>query len=300
MISIFANFNIDSEERLLRMMDSFQSFSGAEIINWVINVRGKFKKDAKLFLTEQLKDKDLFIDTLESSNGWFHDSRKLLHRVKGNYVFLWIEDHININGVENFNNVIRDVKNNNIDYLMYSMHYSGENLKTLNNLNPIEEKNIIYLDYTVEKHNDRLKYIEECGYYVPVSIISLLGVFKIDLFKKIINFNDPFFKRWNKKLPFDFEKNQFDTHWLPYRCAFPRKEFFASIDDSQGSEKNPSLIDRGLYPNRVSTQLDNKNLKNLSSLKYIGCYIKIISKIRLKLIEFGNHIARKIMINKIK
>lgn len=300
MISVFANFNIDSEEGLLRMMDSFQSFSGAEIINWVVNVRGSLKNDAKLFLIEQLKDKDLFIDTLESTHGWFYDSRKLLQRIKGSYVFLWIEDHININGVENFNNIIHDIKKNNIDYLMYSMYYSGENLKTLTNLNPIKEKNIIYLDYTKEKHNYRLKYIEECGYYVPVSIISLLGVFKIDLFKKIINSNDPFFKRWNKKLPFDFEKNQFDTHWLPYRCAFPRKEFFASIDDSQGSKKNPSLIDRGLYPKRSTTQLDNKNLKNLSKLKYIGFYIKVISKIRIKLRDFGNLIARKIRLNKIK
>ena len=41
-LSVFANFFIDTEERFLRMIDSYESFEEAQIDSYVINVRGKY------------------------------------------------------------------------------------------------------------------------------------------------------------------------------------------------------------------------------------------------------------------
>ena len=61
LLDIFANFNIDSLERLKRMKDSFNSFYNLELINkWVINIRGEFKDEAKKFLKNKLKKKNNF------------------------------------------------------------------------------------------------------------------------------------------------------------------------------------------------------------------------------------------------
>ena len=45
--TVFANFYIDTEERFLRLKDSFFSFDKANISEWVINTRGKYKEDVK-------------------------------------------------------------------------------------------------------------------------------------------------------------------------------------------------------------------------------------------------------------
>ena len=51
--SVLANFKIDSEERLKRLKDSFNSFYKANINSWHINVRGEFKDEVKKFLTDK-------------------------------------------------------------------------------------------------------------------------------------------------------------------------------------------------------------------------------------------------------
>ena len=53
LLSVFANFRIDSEERLLRMQDSFWSFYEEDIDKWVINIRGDYKKEAGEFLKKK-------------------------------------------------------------------------------------------------------------------------------------------------------------------------------------------------------------------------------------------------------
>ena len=55
-LAIFANFQIDSEERLLRLKDSYRSFCNADIENWVVNIRGKYKYQAGVYLKNELKE----------------------------------------------------------------------------------------------------------------------------------------------------------------------------------------------------------------------------------------------------
>ena len=53
-VSVFANFRINDEERLQRLKDSFQSFKDIKCNNWFINVRGKYQFDALFYLHENL------------------------------------------------------------------------------------------------------------------------------------------------------------------------------------------------------------------------------------------------------
>ena len=71
-ISVFANFYIDDKERSVRMKDSFLSFYDANIISWIINVRGKYKNQTIKFLKKKLKNKNYSLSKIDTGN-WFND-----------------------------------------------------------------------------------------------------------------------------------------------------------------------------------------------------------------------------------
>ena len=109
-LTIFANFRIDNNERYLRMKDSFFSFKDISSDQWVINVRGKYKEKTLAFLKQHLGEK-LHSFELDSPQGWFCDSRKMLEIINGDYVFFWIEDHINQVNIEKFDQILLEMKN---------------------------------------------------------------------------------------------------------------------------------------------------------------------------------------------
>ena len=104
---IFANFRIDNEERYLRMQDSLASFKDICAYRWVINIRGEFKEQASIFLKTHLGAK-LVCSQLESKLGWFHDTRSLLKEIDSEFVLFWLEDHINLSKVEEYENISRN------------------------------------------------------------------------------------------------------------------------------------------------------------------------------------------------
>ena len=63
-------------------------------------------------------------------------------------------------------------------------------------------------------------------------------------------------------LPFNFEQRFDENKILPFNNGVLKKELFVSIDDNHG-EKGYCLIDRGLYPNRIT----KKKLDELRSKK---------------------------------
>jgi hypothetical protein len=75
------------------MKDSFDSFKSSSISELVINVRGEFKDDAILFLNTQFGGRKT-LTKLESSQGWFYDSRSMFQNIQCETIFFWIEDHI--------------------------------------------------------------------------------------------------------------------------------------------------------------------------------------------------------------
>lgn len=240
-LTIFANFRIDSSERYLRMKDSFLSFKDISSDEWVINVRGKYKKKTLQFLQQYLGEK-LYSFELESTKGWLHDTRKMLEKINGDYVLFWIEDHINQVNIEKYDQILAEMKKTNSDHLFYSWFGSSNFLENLRNTSLQNIKTLTINKEIVDKVEK-----ENNSFFYMISAVSISSIY---LFRKIIQSNHPFLKRWPKVTPFDFEKRSTDTEFIPFNLSIPNYELFASIDDNLGI-KNSSLIDRGEYPDRV-------------------------------------------------
>ena len=85
MITIFANFRINDHERLQRMKNSFLSFYNLEA-EWVINIRGKFKYEAKEYLSKYINEK-CYISHYETKNGWIEDTIYLHKFINTEYIY---------------------------------------------------------------------------------------------------------------------------------------------------------------------------------------------------------------------
>lgn len=240
-LSIFANFRIDSEERLQRMKDSFLSFKDINASKWVINIRGDYKKQAMSFLADQLGTQVISFQ-LESEQGWFHDSRLMLHEMEGEFVLYWIEDHINlVTDYYIYNDIINEMKIENVEFLPYSFFWTSKRYEF------IEKKEMTHF-FWLDLNTANFQLLQKKA---PLAyIIFCVGIFSSDLFKRIV-FDDDNWQaiKWPKDTPFNFEKSSHDTHWLPIRIGLPKFELFASIDDDS-IEPGSSLISRGLYEAR--------------------------------------------------
>ena len=271
-IAIFANFLIDSEERFLRMKDSFFSFSKADIDLWIINVRGQYRTEVSNFLKQNISDNRIKVFFFESKEGWMHDTKKLIEYINTKLIFFWVEDHICISGHKYFNQIVNDMLDNKIEYLQYSWFLNGLTLKSLNNIKSEETSNIIYLNYDKDVLKDRVRWFNDNQKKNQLEyIISMQSILSLELFKRIIKSND--FSFFNKNNPFKFEKNIKQTKWLPYKLGLTKKEFFAAIDSDQHTI-GYSLISRGKYPAR-KMQKDMNKIRSSSSGSLYNIYGKI-------------------------
>jgi hypothetical protein len=248
-ITLFANINIDSEIRLMHMKDSFLSFQNSSVINqYLINLRGKFAKEAASFL-EISKKNDITIFFIESSKGWFYDTQELLNFVSNNTIFLWVEDHICLD-LDFFDLVLSDLIKYKIDYLQYSFWLNGLLLHQYSDIEMKESDTMYFFEHNQVTHlNFKKRYIN-----------SLVGIYSKKLFSKII-FRKDFVQLWPTNVPFDFERPSWDTSILPFIRGVSKKEIFASIDDCQ-DVPGSSLIGRGIYTKsigRLSTAFSEKS-----------------------------------------
>jgi hypothetical protein len=242
-LNIFANYQINDEERFTRLKDSFLSIKEIGACKWIINVRGNYKNDVVAFLSEHLGSR-LSAHTLESGRGWFNDSRKMLPEITADYVLFWIEDHINLADVSCYGGILSDMKEHDIDVLTYSWFdsYAHHRFKA------IEKEQTQDIEFFMwDKATNDL--IQRTG---KSYIVGVCGIFKTSFFKTIVQSNHPAVRRWDPRTPFDFEKSPKDVRWLPFKQAVPKFELFGVIDDDNSG---PSLQSRGLYPARVSRQL---------------------------------------------
>lgn len=262
-LTIFANFRIDNKERFNRMVDSFESFKNINADKWVINIRGKYKLKVLFFLEKHLGNK-LCPFFMESNKGWFYDTRNMLEEINTDYVFFWIEDHINmISNVGIYKKILTDMLITNADILIYSF-LNDAYLKRYKTANIEKETDNIIL-YNIDK--DMVDNItKNYGLFYIITTVSFL---KTSFFKKIICTNHPILKRWPRNTPFDFEKKSTDTCFLPVRYAVPKYELFASIDDDFGV-KGYSLVSRGIdkWDNRSTIRLKEYGSKKLATIKY--------------------------------
>ena len=237
--------------------DSFFSFKGISAEKWVINIRGSYKEQTKNFLQEHLQNKFYHYD-MESKKGWFYDTRTMLKDIDSNFVFFWIEDHINMIDVSKYDEILNEMKENQCEHLCYSWWHEGYK-KNFNLLEVKESSNLNI--YQMNKENIKIiqKNMDMDEEFYTVSVASITSS---KLFKKIISSNHPRLKRWPKNTPFDFEKNNTDVDFLGFNLAVSKFELFAPIDDDHSQGTGYSLIDRGLYPNRMS----RNQVQNLESI----------------------------------
>ena len=247
-LTVFANYFINSHERLLRLKDSFSSFERINPERWVINIRGMLRDQAEEFLKANIAPEKLNIFHLNSRWGWFHDSRKMLASIESDFILFWVEDHINLAPTSSYRGILAEMRANQVDLLRYSWWCLGRMPKRYEGIPKVQGDYIQAFDVTRQAHE--LVQKNSPGSY----LIDIPCIFKAAFFKRIVNTRlDPWLPRFSIQTPFDFEKNSRDLHWLPFKKAIPNFELFASIDDDLGVE-GYSLQSRGLYPIRESRQ----------------------------------------------
>ena len=259
MISVFANFRINNEKRLELFKLSFNSIKNdSNFDNWVINCRGDYKIQVENILRETLGEKLIF-SSYESKKGWFYDSSKMIKNLKNNFVFFWIEDHVKISTHFINSSELKDLKKNEVDYLQYSFTHI-DRFRSLQPFMDGEDSKFKY--YSLNKENtEKLNN--------KIYIVSVVGLFSIFFFEKIISTNHPILKRWPRNTPFDFEKTNHDKLFLPIKIALPKSELFACIDDDHGIN-NYSLVSRGLInlDTEIRESLKSEEYKEMLSLRY--------------------------------
>ena len=264
-LTVFANFLIDNEERYRRMQDSFKSIEGIKATQWIINIRGEYKKEVESFLKNRIINPVNF-SSIESKKGWLKDSLYLTKEVQTDLIFVWVEDHICLQSYAQLNQSIQDIYTMNIDSFIYS--WFGKALACrFDLLEPIVESKHIKAWRIDSSNSNLLKRLSGIDPYV----INLVTIMKTKFFFKVLNCPRPYLKRWPYKTPFDFEKRLSDKVSNSFLAGLPKEELFACIDDYPG-QKNHSLISRGLYPNRISREEMQKseypetNIKKLSRI----------------------------------
>lgn len=250
-LTIFANFRINDEERFLRLKDSFLSFKDVNPSKWVINVRGKYQSEVLSFLKENLADK-LIPYTLESKGGWFADSKVMLKDIDTDYVLVWVEDHMNIAPVNDLKETLDEMKESKSEYVCYSWWVFGKINETYADLEKVDYKHISTFVLSKKSMKKLRKYTKSPSSRLP-GTVSQVGIFSLNLFRRLI-IESPGFMRWFPRyLPNDFEKTSDDTKWLPINYAILKHELFCSIDDDL-RVPGSSLQSRGLYPARVQRE----------------------------------------------
>ena len=241
-LSIFANFKIDSPERLQRMKDSFMSFMQINATKWVVNIRGEYKDDARGYLKEKLEGR-LVLFQLDSPQGWFYDSRKMALEIESEFVFFWVEDHICLH-LDKVVPTLEEMKSKRLDVLTYSFCHENQARAYYGNEDIVEGVHLDWFEHTCRNNS-----IIQQNINGGVRLVSCVSIMTNFLFRKILFENKKFV--WPKETPFDFEISPTELQFLPLKRAIPRHELFASIDDDN-AVPNTCLISRGLYPERVS------------------------------------------------
>jgi hypothetical protein len=273
MLTVFANFKIDTQERFRRLKDSFFSFKDCKIDNWLINIRGDLKEDVAKFLKDNIITNDIQIFHFESSAGWISDTYDIISKIKSDYVLFWIEDHILTEKPEVLDNIVSEMRYNSIDHLHYSWFHFGKNLNIFSLSSYYESKNLLF-KFLSFRTNIFWQILSKFRFGNYNYLVSCCSISKTDYLIKILTCKSPYVKRWPKETPFDFEKRYFDFDVLPAKIAIPKNELFVSIDDDHG-EVGYSLISRGKYYRREERGLTSpiklhkiKIIRKITSLFY--------------------------------
>lgn len=307
MLSVFANIRVNDPQRLEHLKDSYYSIADISD-NWVINIRGKLRKEAIAFLQHELGDKVILFELLDEDRGWLTNALNMMPAVKYNYVFLWNEDHINMLTPEETRRLVNETISAEIDYLHYGhyMHWRkrfnwllesgmvrrGELLdvalvtrENFSRFFPEQKRECIissaaifrkeFLIKIMRRERVKLPFAVTNGIRRILALIYRIGL-KFDQKKVFDYFNRKFFfyklPRFPKQTPFELEIMQDHLYILPIRVGSPREEFLACIDDDVSDlpeMKGYQLIKRGLYPRRILISREVNPLPHMRHFKHL-------------------------------
>jgi len=258
LLTVFANFRINDAERFQRMKDSFDSFCDIDA-EWILNIRGSFSVSATDYINSTLGNKCQISNNESTKEGWKNDTLLLAGRIKTEYILLWLEDHVSLVEPHILNEVVKEMKSADVDCLPYTWYFPELYKKWYEGIEKSSCENINHFTLTKEIQK-RISQTER-----PAYIISLPSIFSFSFFIKLLSDKRPYFRRWPKETPFDFEKKPTDFYVLPIKMAIPKNELFACIDDDNSVE-GYSLHSRGLYSKRELRSIPINNKKSLINL----------------------------------
>jgi len=285
-ITVFANFFINTEERFMRMKDSFKSMSEITVDRWVINIRGLYSDEAILFFNSNLDNAVLF--SLDSGN-WFYDSLQMSTYIRTNYILTWLEDTICLKPLV-VNHIVSEMSANAVDILCPTYWCDGYSKRRYEGVTELYNgTNIDFFNHTIKNNFE----VQNNKYNIQSYIIGYMAIINIDLFERVLLDNGGK-SRWSKSTPFAFEKAPYDVDWLPLKRGVPHIEIFASIDDNL-CVPGSCLQDRGLYPIREVRDSYAFDRRTFFKKVYDKLNIKIIFKLyRILVNVFSVPIPNKI------
>ena len=190
-VALIANIHIANDERLDRMLASFQSLLCIKFSSYQINIRGSKSSQAALLL-ESFGIENLVISFSQSRNGWSFDTLQLASNTKSPVTFIWIEDHIFVGNPDNFTAFLQEFSMYQVDVASYSM-FNERNCQFYSQLFPC--KSTQYLStffYTTYDFKQLRKYLNQTSilslylpclkplllsnYYFPISHILIVGI----------------------------------------------------------------------------------------------------------------------------
>lgn len=282
MVTAICNVYINSDEKLRLFKETFPSVYEISD-NWLIYIRGKYKKEVEKFIQDNFPDKEtrmVIFDQLDDSN-WSKSTQEMLIQSRYEYIYVFLEDHFLLKSIEHFREVIRNMKDNRIGYFQYSFFNVGLHTRSVEKLYPDFTSH--FYSFTLDPA--RLQEMrEEHKYFFPYSLASVsskqyfLKLLHLEqktikvpsLFQALLE--STFFRYPKNRLfwfllntitaklglrltiysaatPFNLEKSLFDFNasLMPLTVGVLREELFANWDDDNGVSDS-SLIKRGLYP----------------------------------------------------
>jgi hypothetical protein len=283
MITAICNIFIDSDKKFELFKETFPLVYPVSD-NWLVNIRGKNRKEAADFIIESFADahtRCIFYSNLDKHN-WASSTSMMMLDSKHEYVYVFLEDHFLLKPITHFKNVIQNMKECQIEFFQYSFFNIGLSIRNSEALYPNYSEYFYYFKVEHErfdflKQNNRHFYPYSLAgictkeYFKKLLLIEKRRLVKVPSFIQILMENIIFIYPRNRKFwfrinryasrlgvrfviypketPFNLEKSLFDcdTLLLPITVGGLREELFANWDDDN-SFTNSSLIKRGLYP----------------------------------------------------
>lgn len=246
-LNIVGNMLIDSEERFLRLTDSFGSFAAIRSGQWLLNLRGRYADIAGTYLKKRLQSKC----TITNHDGfWKEDTLRLINVADESHSLIWVEDHICMCGNNIFDSMVQEVKQNNID-IMCTTFWEFGGYKARYDL--VSQQSGVWINYfTHDFSANELIQKKSPGSY----IVCLASIFSNNNLKRLLKL-DAGEKKFSPETPFGFEVpgdrvtgNPSDWYGvLPMKRGIPKLEIFCSIEHDRGIQ-GASLQSRGVYPRR--------------------------------------------------